>query len=71
MLIYEDAQHNRITVYIQPMRLGEETPMRPVDAGAVDGYAWINRQIGYSVMSDGDRARLHSIANQVRDRVRL
>jgi anti-sigma factor RsiW len=71
MLVYEDAQHNRITVYIQPMRLGEETPMRPVDAGAVDGYAWINQRVGYSVLSDGDRARLHSIANQVRDGVRL
>lgn len=71
MLVYEDAQHNRITVYIQPMRRGEETPMRSVDAGAVDGYAWINRQIGYGVMSEGDRARLHSIANQVRDSVGL
>ena len=71
MLIYEDARHDRITVYIQPMRVGEEAPMRPVDAGAVDGYAWINQQVGYSVMSDGDRARLHSIANQVRDGVRL
>ena len=48
MLVYEDSQHNRITVYIQPMRRGQETPMRSVDAGAVDGYAWINRQIGYS-----------------------
>ncbi len=71
MLIYADAQGNRMTVYIQPMRVGEETPMRSVDAGVVDGYAWINRQIGYSVMSDGDRARLHSIANQVRDSVGL
>ena len=57
MLVYEDAAHNRITVYIQPMRVGEETPMRSVDAGAVDGYAWINRQIGYGVVSEGDRAR--------------
>ncbi|WP_158745476.1 anti-sigma factor [Acidisphaera sp. L21] len=71
MLIYEDAQHNRITVYIQPMRRGDEMPMRSVDAGTVDGYAWINRQIGYSVMSEGDRARLHSIANRVRDSVGL
>ena len=71
MLIYEDAQGNRMTIYIQPMRIGEETPMRSVDAGVVDGYAWINRQIGYSVMSEGDRARLHSIANQVRDSVGL
>ena len=71
MLVYEDGSHNRITVYIQPMRVGEETPMRSVDAGAVDGYAWINRQIGYGVVSEGDRARLHSIANQVRDSVGL
>ena len=71
MLVYEDAGHNRITVYIQPMRVGEETPMRSVDAGAVDGYAWINRQIGYGVVSEGDRGRLHSIANQVRDSVGL
>jgi anti-sigma factor RsiW len=67
LLIYENAARDRITVYVQPMRLGEEAAMRPIGVQAVDGYAWINRQIGYSVMSDGDPGRLQSIADRVRD----
>lgn len=70
MLLYRDADDNRITVYLQPMRVGRPEPMRPIQGQAVDGYAWIERQVGYSVMSDRKLTRLHTIANQVREDAR-
>lgn len=70
MLVYEDAQLNRITVYVQPMRRGDPAPMRPLAPGPVDGYAWIDGQVGYGVLSQGDQAHLHAIANSIRDLMR-
>lgn len=70
-LVYQGSDDTRITIYVQPMRVGTEAPMRPVVARAVDGYAWIDRQVGYSVLSDGPRAGLHGLADTVRDAMRL
>ncbi len=66
MLLYQNNDGDRMTVYLQPMRIGLPEPMRPVRTQAVDGYAWIDRQIGYTVMSDGNREQLHKVADQVR-----
>lgn len=65
LLVYRDGADNRITVYVQPMRVGAPASMRPMRAKAVDGYAWIEHQVGYTVMADGERARLHAVADQV------
>jgi anti-sigma factor RsiW len=71
MLLYKDANDDRITVYLQPMRIGLPEPMRPIQGQAVDGYAWIDHQVGYTVMSDGNTARLHNVANHVREDARF
>ncbi len=67
MLMYDDINGNRITVYMQPMTTAEQLPMRPVARGAVAGYAWISRQTGFSVMSNGAGSGLHTLASKVRD----
>jgi anti-sigma factor RsiW len=66
LLVYRDAADDRITVYVQPMRIGAPAEMRPMQTQAVDGFAWIARQIGYTVMSDGSLSRLQSVADRVR-----
>lgn len=71
MLMYDDTDGNRVTVYVQPMTTNDTLPMRPVARGTVAGYAWINRQIGYGVMSGSGGSGLHTLANKVRDDMRL
>ncbi len=67
MLLYDDAAGTRITVYVQPMHGAPIIPMRPVEDRTVSGYAWINGQVGYSVMSDQEEQAMHTLANKVRD----
>jgi anti-sigma factor RsiW len=67
MLIYRDANDDRIIVYLQPMRIGAPAAMQPLAAKTVDGYAWIDHKVGYTVMSEGDHTRLRSVANQVHE----
>jgi anti-sigma factor RsiW len=72
MLMYGDSSGNRVTVYVQPMATDATLPMRLVTRNTVAGYAWINQQIGYGVMSNGTDAgpALHAVANLVRDDMR-
>ncbi|MDB5369132.1 MAG: hypothetical protein JWP20_690 [Roseomonas sp.] len=73
MLTYEDPRSGRITLYVQPMRLGRVAGIQRVAAGAVDSFAWIAGRTGYSVLAppgeSGDA--LHGIASQLRDEMRL
>jgi anti-sigma factor RsiW len=71
MLVYADAGGNHLTVYLQPMQVGAPAAMRPIQTEALNGYAWIEQKIGYTVMSDDAKERLHAAANRVRDDTRL
>jgi len=53
MLVYDDDQGSRITLFLQPMR-SDVAPMQPVSSGAANGYAWIDGHMGYGVISNGD-----------------
>jgi anti-sigma factor RsiW len=70
MLMYGDEAGNRVTVYVQPMATDATLPMRLITRNTVAGYAWINRQIGYGVMSNNADPGLHAVANRVRDDMR-
>jgi anti-sigma factor RsiW len=64
MLVYDDDQGGRITLFLQPMR-SDVAPMQPVGSGAANGYAWIDGHMGYGVISDGDTS-IHGLADHVR-----
>jgi hypothetical protein len=64
MLVYDDNQGGRITVYLRPMR-SDVAPTQQVRAGAENGYAWIDAHMGYGVISDGD-ASIHGLADRLR-----
>jgi anti-sigma factor RsiW len=64
MLVYDDGNGNRMTIFLQPMR-SDTAAMQPVHSGAASGYAWIDEHMGYSVISDDD-ASTQKLADRVR-----
>jgi anti-sigma factor RsiW len=64
MLVYDDDQGGRITLFLQPMR-SDVAPMQPVGSGAASGYAWIDGHMGYGIISDGDDS-VHGLADRLR-----
>ena len=65
ILVYRNEAGDRVTLYVQPMRIGAPAGMQKLPVQTVDGYAWISHQVGYTVMSDGDRAQLRSVADRM------
>lgn len=72
LFIYEDHRRGRLAVFVRPMAHGSATAIEQVEAGPldVDGCAWIEGGVGYSVVGDEPYARLLELSRQVRQQAR-
>jgi anti-sigma factor RsiW len=64
--MYQNAAGARLTVFVLPMRDAPDTPTRTVDVGAMDGCAWIDKGVGYTVVAPVPLDELHTLAVEVR-----
>ena len=70
MLMYVDANGDRLTVFTRPMpRDKRELNTIPISADGVSGFAWICDGHGYSVLQTNDGSNLRSVADIVRRQV--
>jgi anti-sigma factor RsiW len=66
LFMYQNADGKRLTVFVLPMRDASDTPTRMVDVGAMDGCAWIDKGVGYTVVASVPLDELHTLAVEVR-----
>jgi anti-sigma factor RsiW len=64
--MYQNADGARLTVFVLPLRDAPDTSMHAVDVGAMDGCAWIDKGVGYTVVAPLPAAELHRLAEGVR-----
>lgn len=66
LFMYDDAQGVRLTVFVLPMGAADSAPIQHVDFAHVDGCAWIDKGVGYTVVGKLPPAELRRLAEQVR-----
>jgi anti-sigma factor RsiW len=66
LFMYDDPQGLRLTVFVLPMGAAASMPLQHVDFAHVDGCAWIDKGIGYTVVGKLPPAELRRLAEQVR-----
>jgi anti-sigma factor RsiW len=69
MFMYDDKQGVRLTVFVLPMSGAENSPMQHVESAKVDGVAWIDKGIGYTVVGKLPQTELQRVADQVRQQL--
>lgn len=69
LFMYENERGTRLALFVRPMTVGHNTPIENVQAGAVDGYAWIDRGIGYTVIADESHSRLQEVSEHVKQQI--
>jgi anti-sigma factor RsiW len=67
--MYDDDRGTRMVVLIRPMAIERDTAMTPHTSGAVRGYTWAARGIGYSVVATAAADTLHPLADEVRRQI--
>ena len=66
LFMYDDPKGVRVTVFVLPLNAAASTPIQHVDFAHVDGCAWIDKSIGYTVVGNLPPAELLRIAELVR-----
>jgi len=69
MFMYEDDHGARLVLFMRPMSTRRTTPIQAVDAGDLDGCAWIEQGMGYTVVAGRSYRRLLELSRHVRQQV--
>ena len=70
MFMYDNDRGTRLVVLTRAMTVDQNKPMVPHTSGAVNGFAWADNGLGYSLVGPAAPDVLHSIADSVRDQVK-
>ncbi len=69
LFMYDDDRGSRLVMLVRPMAAERDTPMAQQSRGAVKGFAWADRGIGYSLMGSLSPEILHPLADEIRRQV--
>jgi anti-sigma factor RsiW len=69
MFMYQDDHAQRLTVFVRPVSNGPNMPMEAVENGKLDGCAWIEKGVGYTVVAAVPPEVLRHIADQVQQQL--
>ena len=69
LLMYDNEQGLRLAMLVRPMTTDKTVRMTEHSAGAVNGYAWAIKGIGYSLVGAISADTLHPLANQIRQQM--
>lgn len=69
LFMYDDKQGVRLTVFVLPLSGAENSPMQHVESAKVEGVAWIDKGIGYTVVGKLPQVELQRLAEQVRQQL--
>lgn len=69
LFMYENDRHTRLTIFVRPMEHGASTPILVLDIGDVDGCAWIDKGVGYTLIADEPYKELLHMSEFVRKQI--
>lgn len=69
LMMYEDYQGTRLTLYVAPVPPGRETAFRFAQRGGVRGFWWRDDDLGCALVGDLPRETLHDIAVSAYDQL--
>jgi len=69
LFMYDDDHGTRLVMLTRSMAVDQNTPMSPHAYGPVNGFAWAEKGLGYSLVGPAAPETLHPIANEVRRQI--
>jgi anti-sigma factor RsiW len=69
MYMYDDDHGTRLVMLVRPMATEQNAKMSPLLQGTVNGFAWADRGMGYSLVGSPPIESLHPIADEARRQI--
>lgn len=70
LFMYDDDRGTRLVMLARPMRSERDMPMAPHAQGDLNGFAWADDGLGYSLVGAVAPDRLHPLADEMRRQIR-
>jgi anti-sigma factor RsiW len=69
LFMYDDDRGTRLVMLVRPMATEQNTAMSPLLRSAVNGFAWADHGMGYSLVGPPPAAILHPLADEARHQI--
>ncbi|WP_428031678.1 anti-sigma factor family protein [Ancylobacter sp.] len=70
LFMYDDDRGTRLVMLARPMKAEPDLPMSPHADGSLNGFAWADKGLGYSLVGGVASDTLHPLADEVRRQIR-
>lgn len=71
LFMYDDDKGSRLVMFVRPMAIDKDMPMSLHARGDVNGYAWADGGLGYSLTGSVPPARLQPMADDARRQLQV
>lgn len=65
MFMYQNEHNIRLTIFVRPVGIDGNAPIEHVGSGVLDGFGWVSKGIGYSVVAAVPSDELQKVAEEV------
>lgn len=69
LFLYDDDRGTRLALLMRPMTVDRNMPMSEHSRGAVEGIAWAEQGLGFSLVGPASSEALHPLADEVRRQI--
>lgn len=69
LFMYDNDHGTRLVMFVRRMEVQQTMPMSRYASGPVDGFAWADKGLGYSLVGAAPPEILHPLANEVRRQI--
>ncbi len=69
LLMYDNGQGTRLGMLVRPMTIDKTARMAEHRDGAINGFSWADKGLGYSLVSSTSPDVLHPLANEMRRQI--
>jgi anti-sigma factor RsiW len=69
LFLYDNERGARLSIFVRPMQNSEAVPIVVLDIGNVDGCAWVDHGIGYTLIADEPYPQLERMSEFVRKEI--
>ena len=69
LFLYDNRRGERLSIFVRPMRSRRTSPIVILDIGDVDGCAWIEKGVGYTLIAERPYKELVRMSEFVRDQL--
>jgi len=70
LFMYDNDRGSRLVMLARPMAIDQNMPMLPQSQGGINGYAWADKGLGYSLVGAATPDTLHPLADEARRQLR-